>query len=455
MDFKNFKFNVVLRIIVISLNIFLFSYTFFTDTFFLTKLLVFGLLVYQVYNLLKFLDKTNQEVTSFLNAISFDDFTQSYSSDNGDGTTSELNEAFNRVVHKFREVRAEKEAHYHYLKTIVQHVGIGLLTFDKNGDIQIINTAAKRLFRVNQLKNINGLQKISPELVDSFQRLRTGGRDLIKIEQKGETVQLAIFAIELNLRNKEFKLVSVQNIQSELEEKEMEAWQNLIRVLTHEIMNSVTPISSLAATVEGELEEEIQKYSEPERGAITKSDLEDIHLAIKTIQRRSEGLIRFVSDFRNLTVIPKPKPIQFSVRELFDRIETLMRNEINEQNIHLVISVKPDNLILIADMELIEQVLINLCQNAIHAVSEEYEAGRQIKLYAYQDDKNHTVICVKDNGSGIDEDAIKKIFIPFFTTKKTGSGIGLSLSKQIMRQHNGTISAQSKINEGTEFLLRF
>jgi two-component system, NtrC family, nitrogen regulation sensor histidine kinase NtrY len=453
MDFKNFKFNVVLRVLVMALTTFLFTYTVLNDSFLLTKALILGLLVYQVYSLIQHVDKTNRDLSAFLNAIAYDDFTQTFSSK--DGSFNELNDAFNRVAKKFREIRAEKEAHYHYLKTIVQHVGIGLLTFNKEGEIQIINTAAKRLFKVTQLRNIKALGKYSPALVESFERLQTGGRDLVKIERNGDTVQLAIYAIELNLRGEEFKLISVQNIQSELEEKEMEAWQNLIRVLTHEIMNSVTPISSLASTLEGEMEHQLEVFAENKSCMLPKEDVEDLHLGLQTIRRRSEGLIRFVSDFRNMATVPTPKPEKFQVKEIFDRIATLMRHETEKAGIEVEIGVKPGNLSLLADTELIEQVLINILQNAVHAVTADDKPEKKIMMSAYQDSKNRTIVSIKDNGVGIDEEALGRIFIPFFTTKKQGSGIGLSLSRQIMRKHKATISAKSKLKEGTEFILKF
>jgi two-component system, NtrC family, nitrogen regulation sensor histidine kinase NtrY len=281
--------------------------------------------------------------------------------------------------------------------------------------------------------------------------LRTGGRSLITLEIGGDERQLSVYAIELTLGNENFKLISLQNIRSELEEKEMEAWQKLVRVLTHEIMNSVTPISSLANTVEGEIVSYLDKSNE--KPDISKDDLEDIHLAVQTIQRRSDGLIRFVNDFRSLTHTPMPQFQMVSVRELFEHVSILMKHDLEINQIRFIVNVKPQNLALTVDPELIQQVLINLLKNAIQALEE--RENKIIELLAYQDEKNNTLFIVKDNGPGIDEEAQSKIFIPFFTTKKTGSGIGLSLSRQIMRQHNASISVKSKNDEGTEFILRF
>jgi signal transduction histidine kinase len=215
-------------------------------------------------------------------------------------------------------------------------------------------------------------------------------------------------------------------------------------------MNSVTPISSLATTVQGELVENLDKNDED--CVIAREELEDIHLAVQTIQRRSEGLIRFVNDFRSLTHTPEPKFQMVSIVEMLEELKLLAKHDLEANNIQFTMDVKPANLAISIDPELIQQVLINLVKNATQALSEIEE--RKIEVKAFQE-KGHTLITVKDNGPGIDEEAQTKIFIPFFTTKRSGSGIGLSLSRQIMRQHGGSISVRSKIDEGSEFILRF
>jgi signal transduction histidine kinase len=260
---------------------------------------------------------------------------------------------------------------------------------------------------------------------------------------------LSVYAIELTLKGENVKLVSIQNIQSELEEKEMEAWQNLVRVLTHEIMNSVTPISSLAGTIESEL----KHHFDEKTPVLSPEELKDIHLSLQTISKRSEGLIRFVKEFRSLTNIPKPKPTVIMTRALLEEIWMLHKMELTEKGIQLAIDVYPEDLTILADKGMIEQVLINLVKNAIQSFDE--QTDRKITLRAFVSEKSRPVILVKDNGTGIDPDAIDKIFIPFFTTKKSGSGIGLSLSRQIMRQHQGTLNVKSEAGKGTEFFLRF
>lgn len=445
----------IIRVVVLILTIFLFVDLLYGDSYTLTKILVFGLLAYEIYALIVFLDKTNRELAGFLNSIKYDDFSNTYSTRKTGASQDKLYEEFNNVIKKFREIRAEKEAQYQYLRTIVHHVGIGILTFDRHGEVQIINASAKNLLGIDIIRNVKQLIEVSPHLVDSLMELKTGGRDLIKIERGGDEIQLSIYAIELVRMDKEFKLISIQNIKSELDEKEMEAWQNLIRVLTHEIMNSVTPISSLAATVEGELE--LQLNNDFDIKNITNEEICDLHMAVQTIHKRSEGLIKFVSDFRNLTRIPMPKPEDVKVNDLVGHILNLLKYDIEAGSVNLDFQVDPHDLTMHVDREQIEQVVINLVKNAIQALQEndEMDKEKHLIVHAKQDADGKIVILIKDNGSGIEEDALKKIFIPFFTTKKSGSGIGLSLSKQIMRKHHGTISVKSELNVGTEFILRF
>ncbi len=451
MGSNNLRFQIIVRVTAIALTIFLFVQLVNQKEFALTILLVLTLVIAQVVVLIKLIDRSNQKILDFFEAIKNNDFSTEDEAPAGDPFNKYLHEQFQMVIKKLRKTRLARDERQQYLTTIVQHVGIGLVTFNEKGDIQIINIAAKRLLKIDHLKNINQLNTISEDLVKCFWELKTGGRSLITLEMGGDERQLSVYAIELTLGNEPFKLISLQNIHTELEEKEMEAWQKLVRVLTHEIMNSVTPISSLANTVEGEIVGYLdQSEGQPE---MSKEDLEDIHLAVQTIQRRSDGLIRFVNDFRSLTHIPQPKFQMVSVAELFDQITVLLKHDMETNQIRFLVNVNPQNLALSIDPELIQQVLINLIKNAVQALEE--RENKIIELHAFQDEKSNTLFIVKDNGPGIDEEAQSKIFIPFFTTKKSGSGIGLSLSRQILRQHNASISVKSKLEEGTEFILRF
>lgn len=451
MDYSNLKIQIIIRIAAITLTLFLMFQLAYSGAFSLTVSLIFILAVVQVVSFVKYLNKTHEEIQNFFEAIKNNDFSEPYTNNEEGSYNRYLREQFSFVLQKLRKSKLTRDERYQYLTTIVQHAGIGLVTFNENGDIQIMNIAAKRLLKIDTIKNIEELSSISDILVDNFRKLKTGGRDLIKIDLGGDIRQLSVYAIELSLGNEHFKLISLQNIQTELEENEMEAWQKLVRVLTHEIMNSVTPISSLATTVEADIINRLDQSKD--KCEIDKEDLEDIHLALQTIQRRSEGLIRFVSDFRSLTHTPQPKFELVEISGFFDQIWMLMKSDLETNNVDFNYDVNPENLTVNIDPELIQQVLINLIKNAIQALEERPQ--KQIEMLAFQDEKNRVIVLIKDNGAGIDEEAQSKIFIPFFTTKKNGSGIGLSLSRQIMRQHNGSISVKSKVNEGTEFSLRF
>ena len=414
---------------------------------FVTSLLLI-IVVWQIVFMLRYSESSFKKVRLFLDNIKQDKYSQLYPV-KFDGTeTDDLHIEFNAILAKLKEDQAEKEANYQYFRSVFKHLSIGLITFGENGDIQILNVAAKRILNVDELKNIHEVESINKELHLAIQNLRTGGSELIKIAHPDGIMQLSVYVIELLMRGERFKLVSLQNIQSELEEKEMEAWQNLVKILTHEIMNSIAPISSLAGTLKGELE-----YKIDHNESLNPSDMEDCMMGISTIEKRSEGLIRFVSDFRSLAHIPTPKFGSIGISKLFDQLEILLQHQLDSLQITLKKELNPEELILFGDQTQIEQVLINLLQNAIQAVED--SDLKIITLKAFIDEAGKIIIEVTDTGKGIEEEALGKIFIPFFTTKKKGSGIGLSLSKQIMRRHKGNIQVRSVLGEGTTFKLIF
>lgn len=446
----NWKSPVLPRVAFLAASIFLFSFFAFSDGNWLYALIFLAVTAYQVKVLIEFLDRSNENIASFLDSIQFDDLSYSFKTESSDPAVRRLHKELNEAMMKLRNSRREKDSEFLFFKNIVMHVGIGLIVFKEDGNIEIFNSAARKLLKMNRAEKIRDLAAVSVTLVEVFEKLKTGGRELVRTKIGEELVQLSVYAIELTLRGENVKLISIQNIQTELEEKEMEAWQNLVRVLTHEIMNSVTPISSLAGIVEEELKPYVKEdFNEP----LTREQLSDIHLSLQTISKRSDGLIHFVKEFRSLTNIPKPRPAEISVRTLLDELTVLHKKELTDQNILLTISVYPEDLTISVDKNMVEQVLINLLRNAMQSFEE--QSDRTIEIRAFVNEKSRAVISVKDNGTGIDSEAMEKIFIPFFTTKKTGSGIGLSLSRQIMRQHQGTLTVKSTVGKGTEFFMRF
>lgn len=382
--------------------------------------------------------------------ISFDEDSEKFTATSDDPAASVVIHHLNGALRQIRTNRNEREAEYIFLKNIVMHAGIGLIIFrSSDGKIEIFNVAARKLLRLNRAENIADLKQISETLHEAFFRLKTGGSELLRLTLGDDFIQLSIYAIELTLRGENLKFISLQNIRNELEEKEMEAWQNLVRVLTHEIMNSVTPISSLASS----LEQDLTAYATRSR-LLSEEELTDMQLALQTISRRSANLIHFVREFRSLTHIPKPKPETLEVKTLLEEVHALLKKELTEKQITCTVEVEPPDLTLQADKSQIEQVLINLMKNAIQAFDEN-QSSRRIILSGYYNDRQRPIISVADNGPGIEPEAMEKIFIPFFTTKKSGSGIGLSLSRQIMRQHQGSLSVRSAPGQGAVFLLRF
>lgn len=448
MDF-NFRSPLFTRIAILVATIFALAYAIVATFSIIIILALAGATLFQISHLIKEFDQSNENIASFLDAIRFDDLSYSFKTDSNDPSVQRLHNELNEAITKLKSSRTERDSEYQFFKNIVQHVGIGLLTFKKDGSIQIMNTAAKKILHISQAQHIDDLRHVSDVLVEAFLKLKTGGRELVRLALPDETIQISIYAIELTLRGEVIKLISMNNIQTELDEKEMEAWQNLVRVLTHEIMNSVTPISSLASMVESELKEHMSQSV----ATFNKDEMEDMHLSIQTISKRSAGLIHFVREFKSLSQTPQPNLTKVAVNKLLHEMAVLQKKELSNHGVAISVDVEPEDLAISADKNMIEQVIINLLKNAMQAFSIQEE--KHIELKAYLDEKTRPVISIKDNGDGIDPEALERIFVPFFSTKKTGSGIGLSLSKQIMRQHEGRISVKSQLGEGTEFILRF
>ncbi len=451
MGFKNYRLNIIFRVILLAVSIGLVAYFIMVNKF-IVPVIVTVAVIFEITSLIRYLDKTNRELTSFLESIRFSEFTRSFQIESMGGTFNELNRAFNEVMQDFQKVRAEKEESFHYLQTIVQNIDVSVIAYSGDGNIELINKTAKKLFQLASIKNIKALESLSPELVATLLGIKPGENKLVKVQYDDDILQLAIYASTIKVKDKLIYLVTIKDIQNVLEEQETEAWQKLIRVLTHEIMNSITPIASLSSTLDLMLKGMVAEGNGEELH-IDKESVSEIQEALQTINKRSTGLLHFVNTYRNLTRIPKPNFRQCSVKELFTNIEKLMEEEIKRYGFEFVVRVEPADLEFTADDQLIEQVLINLLKNSLHAL-----IGRpsgKIQLLGFMNKRGRVTLQVIDNGAGILKDVLDKIFIPFFTTKPSGSGIGLSLSKQIMRLHNGTISAHSEPEVETVFTMTF
>ena len=448
MVFNDFRFRTVLRVTLLGMTMSAGIYLLHRPEMYVTAGVFGFLVIVQLTELFRFISNTNRKLTRFLESVKYSDFASGFSADDSLGKSfKELNLAFNQVLEAFRKARSEKEEHLLYLNTIVEHVTTGLISFDNDGNVELINATAKRFLKIDTLRNIEELIDSKPRLYKVLFDLPTGKSELFGLE--GD-IQLSVTATEIILRGKKVKLIALQNIQPELQKKELEAWQNLTKVLRHEIMNSITPIASLTSTLKDVLVEDLTKNDQ--RYELPEEAVDDLHDGIETIESRSKGLISFINAYRDYTSIPLPKVKPVRVADLFEHLSQLLKIELRKANVDFSYSIHPDSLEATVDEELIEQVLINLVKNAIEAIDLQQP---KITLIADINEVNNARIIVKDNGAGIAREALEQIFIPFYSTKQSGSGIGLSLSRQIMQLHNGTLTVDSELGQGTSFTLNF
>ncbi|MFZ5940240.1 MAG: sensor histidine kinase [Bacteroidota bacterium] len=450
MVYKQFRISIIIRVFILTASCLALFVTINSSLTF-APILIVGLIVYQVWSLIRYVDRTNRELAGFLESIRYSEFTRTFSFKDAGSSFDELSNAFNEVMLDFQKVRSEREEHFHYLQSIVQNVDISIIAYQRDGTVEMFNPAAKKLFQVNSLRNIRKLDALSRDLSDTLLTISPGENRLVKVQDEEDILQLAIHATEFKVKEKEILLATVKNIQNVLEEQETAAWQKLIRVLTHEIMNSIAPISSLSSTLEMMLKEFTSEEGQPR--PIDVETLREVKQALQTINKRSTGLMNFVETYRSLTKIPNPNFSIVDMKTLVDNVTNLMRNDAADQDIRIELKTEPEHIELYIDEQMIEQVLINLIKNSMHAL-EGMENGL-IQIRGFYNKRGRPTIQVIDNGQGILEDVLDKIFIPFFTTKRSGSGIGLSLSRQILRLHGGTITAQSKPKEETIFTMTF
>jgi nitrogen fixation/metabolism regulation signal transduction histidine kinase len=448
--YKNFRVNCALRVILLAAIILLFAWLLSRDQY-ITLVVCGAVIVYQVYSLIRYVEFTNRNLALFLQSIEYSDLSRRLHPGPVGRSFADLDAAFEKVLSRFREMRTVQEESHRYLDAVVQHIGVGMIAFGPSGEVKLLNPAARTLLDFAALKNVDDLESVYPELRAALRALEPGKRELVTITVRDEVKQLSLHATELFQRGEVLMLVSMQNIGVELDEKEMDAWRDMIRVLTHEIKNSLTPIASLSGSVE--------KLA-LERGEATATDAlaprdEKIRDALRIIQKRSEGLLEFVDAYRDLTHLPPPRIALFEVKDLFDRVERLVAPQLEETAAGVAIrtTIDPPGMSLTADQHMVEQALINLVLNALEATAG--RPGAEVSLAASFDDRSRSVIQVADNGPGIVTESLEKIFVPFYSTKKGGSGIGLSLSRQIMRLHRGSLTVTSEAGVRTVFTMRF
>lgn len=406
-------------------------------------------IIYQLIDFYRFNKKAQEEVKQFVESVHYRDFSRYFDVNHAPLELQPLRQGFNEINTTFKTMSRERETQYQYLQKILEMVDTGILSYNtESGEVVWMNEGFKKLLGIPFLKTIESLQKRDEYLYGEVVQLKNGDSKIVSLIKDKSTFKALMSATAFQTEGRIYKLVAFQNVNEALDETESKAWQRLLSVMTHEIMNSVAPISSLADTLKNILSQ-TKAHVSPQN----KSSFDDIELGIDTIKRRSEGLLKFAETYRNLNKIVKLNLSKVYVGELFENLHQLMEPTLLQKNIELEIILKDPMLIVEADINLVEQVLINLVVNAAEAVKEAKEP--RITLSAGTSANNKVALKVADNGTGIPDDVLDKIFIPFFSTKKSGSGIGLSLCKQIMMLHKGNVTVQTVLGEGTAFTMQF
>ena len=413
---------------------------------YLAAALIAPFLVYQMVEFFRFQKKTHEEVNQFLEAIHYRDFSRQFDVKHAPADIQPLRQGFNEINTTFKVISKERETQYQYLQKILELVDTGILSYEvESGEVVWMNETLKRMLELPYLRTIRSLQKRNEVLYHELQGIRPSESRIVTVHLEKATFKALLSATAFQAAGKTSKLVAFQNVNEALDETESKAWQKLLSVMTHEIMNSVAPISSLAETLKSRLH-----LASPQ---LEGDAVEDLELGIDTIRRRSEGLLKFAETYRNLNKITTLNLKRIYVRELFANLHQLMQPTFEQKGAELEIILRNPELQMQADVNLLEQVFINLIVNALEAVKE--RTHPKVLLYADQGLDKKIILKVTDNGHGMSEDVMEKIFIPFFSTKKTGSGIGLSLCKQVVLLHKGSIQVQSVEGQGTAFAMQF
>jgi two-component system, NtrC family, nitrogen regulation sensor histidine kinase NtrY len=447
MRFKNFEWRIIFRVllifVVLSVAAFLFM-----QLKFVYLILILPLVVYQVIEFYNFHRKAYEELNQFVESVHYRDFSRNFDVKHAPKELQPLRKGFNEINTTFKIISKEKETQYQYLQKILELVDTGILSYRlTDGSIVWMNESLKKMMQMPYLKTIHSLSKRDEDLYKQIMALKPGETKIATAHLERSSFKVLLSATAFQTDGEKFKLIAFQNVNEALDETESKAWQKLLSVMTHEIMNSIAPISSLADTLKNRLQQSINRLNN------TAGSVDDLEVGIETIKRRSEGLLKFAETYRNLNKITTPNLKKIYVRDLFENLNQLMQPTLDQKMIEMEIVLKDTDLILEADTNLIEQVLINLVVNSIEAVKDREDA--RIVLSASRASNDKVVIKVADNGVGMPEEVQDKIFIPFFSTKKNGSGIGLSLCKQIMMLHKGNIQIQSIEGTGTSFTLHF
>ena len=407
---------------------------------------IFVFILIQVILLIRRLNYVNRDLISFFDSLKYDESSIILSNQLQNQDYFRLSKRLQNVNKQIIKLKEQNIQQDFYYKTIIEHATVGLLVTDSMGKIKLCNKAFKELLQIDNPTQLSNLNKFNSDFESTLQQIKPSEQKLLKAVINNNIIQLIIRATSIKTKTETLKLVSVQDIKNELDQKELEAWQKMVRILRHEIMNSISPISSTIDTLNDIItnseNEETHNIEE-----LNQEMIQDIASGLKIIQERNEGIQKFIDQFRTISKLPEPNMGKVNISKLLDHIKQLWAKELSDKNIKLNIHSNTSDY-LIADKNQIEQIIINLIKNAIEANANKIE----IISNSIKEDKH--LLKIIDNGDGIPQELIENIFVPFFTTKEQGSGIGLSLARQIMRLHGGNISVQSSA-EHTTFTLEF
>lgn len=444
---RNFYIQLIIRVLLITATAVLMAFSI-TNTWYLLLSVSSIALISQVYDLIRFINSTNRKIAYFFDAIKNEDFTLRFPERVSIKSFKELNQSLNRVNGLIQEVHLQLQIREKYYQEILKQANIGIMTFNEKGHILFSNPTLERLLNYRPLNHIKQLKQIDENLYEVFESFKPFERKLFQLTNEREQIQLALKSTSVVLDQNQLLLVVVQDINEELDEKETDSWIRLIRVLTHEIMNTITPITSIS--------ESVLKYYHKENGEVVeqleKDKISSAARGLEVIKSQGNNLMDFVQGYRSFLNVPKPDRTIVRVGKLFDKVKILMQLDANATT-HIEWIQNEPSLELFIDEKQLTQVLINLVKNAIHSL-ENHPSGL-IKVIAGVDNKDRKYITISDNGPGIPEEMIDEIFVPFFTTKDKGTGIGLSLSRHIVQLHGGTLKLYSNPNIETTFTLTF
>jgi nitrogen fixation/metabolism regulation signal transduction histidine kinase len=408
---------------------------------------VLALLIVELW---RYVSRTNREVARFLDAVRFADYSQRFDFEKAGSGFASLGRTFTAIIDEMRERRSDQESEMRQLKALVEHIPVPLLTVHADDAITLQNNAARRLFGAAHVTRVNDLRQFGAGFARAVDEAIPGDRELVTFTVEGAEYRLTLAATEIVIAGDRERLISLQDIQSEIDATQAEAWQDLVRVLTHEIMNSITPVTSLAQTA-AELVDDVVRQTGPKSPIA--EELEDVQSAVATVARRSDSLMQFIDGYRQISRLAPPEKKRVALADLFETVTSLAQAEWDDPRVALSSSVEPSGLYVYADRDLLEPVLLNLLRNAWQATRDVDSPG--IELRGRLNRRGNTVIEIEDNGHGVPEEIATKIFVPFFTTREGGSGVGLALARQVMIAHGGFIRLGRNGGAGTTFTLTF